>query len=183
VTQRLEKPSRHREAQQHRVVYHRVSYAPERDEHSGVPYTPHRVLRASPRFFWVHADCVTREDWTREPPEEIRTYQLDRPALDAGEEVHRAREWGTWVLTPLPPAIEEHGYWVDYLDATAQRSGGTSDCLTALGLTLPCTAAEVTSVYRQLARTAHPDSGGTHEAFLTLPGHYEAALQLRGARG
>jgi hypothetical protein len=59
VTQRLAKPSRHREAQQHRVVSHRVSYAPERDEHSGMPYMLHRVLRASPRFFWAHADCVT----------------------------------------------------------------------------------------------------------------------------
>ena len=82
------------------------------------------------------------------------------------------------MLIPLPPAIEEHGYGLDYLDATAQRSGGTPDCLTALGRTLPCTAAEVTSAYRQLARTAYPDRGGTHEAFLTLPGHYEAALQL-----
>lgn len=52
------------------------------------------------------------------------------------------------------------------------------DCLTALGLELPCTEEEVLVAYRGLAKEAHPDRGGDLEQFLRLQRYFEQALKL-----
>jgi hypothetical protein len=57
-----------------------------------------------------------------------------------------------------------------------QRTTTTLPCLRALGLTWPCTAAEVTRAYRTLAKVAHPDTGGTTGDFQALQEAYEEAL-------
>lgn len=39
------------------------------------------------------------------------------------------------------------------------------------------TASEVKARFRELARTAHPDTGGTHEGFLALTAARDRALE------
>jgi hypothetical protein len=51
-------------------------------------------------------------------------------------------------------------------------------CLDALGLTFPCSTAEVTAAYRRKVKDLHPDRGGQIQDFLRLQRHFEQALQL-----
>ena len=51
-------------------------------------------------------------------------------------------------------------------------------CLVVLGLSWPCTVAEVKEAYRRLVKRAHPDGGGSHDEFLALQEAYEQALKL-----
>jgi curved DNA-binding protein CbpA len=65
-----------------------------------------------------------------------------------------------------------------------QRSTGPSPlqpapaCVTLLGLAWPCTQQDVKQAFRSQAKTAHPDAGGSNEAFQTLYKAYQEALAL-----
>jgi hypothetical protein len=61
----------------------------------------------------------------------------------------------------------------------ARQSSATAvpDCFRALGLAWPCTEDDVKHAYRTLAYAAHPDAGGTAEAFHLLTDAYEEALK------
>ena len=48
--------------------------------------------------------------------------------------------------------------------------------LAALGLPSSATKADIKRAYKRLARKAHPDGGGSHEAFLKLNEAYEQAM-------
>lgn len=50
------------------------------------------------------------------------------------------------------------------------------DGLGELGLSRNATRRQIKQTYKRLARKAHPDGGGSHEAFLKLQKAYEAAL-------
>lgn len=54
----------------------------------------------------------------------------------------------------------------------------TPDCLKQLGLSMPCTVAEVKQAYRSRAKAVHPDYGGSDEAFRRLRAAYADALQI-----
>jgi hypothetical protein len=54
----------------------------------------------------------------------------------------------------------------------------TPPCIHALGLTLPCTADEVLSAYRQKVKLLHPDRGGNRQDFQRLQQHFEQAMDL-----
>jgi hypothetical protein len=47
--------------------------------------------------------------------------------------------------------------------------------LAALGLRWPCTVAEVKAAYRERVKVAHPDCGGSAEAFISLTERYKLA--------
>lgn len=70
------------------------------------------------------------------------------------------------------------------LHPSGQAPTGTSHarpipaCLTLLGLTWPCTGQEVKQAFRLQAKTAHPDAGGSNEAFQALHKAYQEALAL-----
>jgi hypothetical protein len=51
-------------------------------------------------------------------------------------------------------------------------------CLKALDLSLPCSEADVTAAYRDMAKTLHPDRGGNLQKFLQLQRNFEQALRL-----
>ena len=64
----------------------------------------------------------------------------------------------------------------------ARRAPSTPACLRLLGLSLPCSQADVRRAFRQQAFDAHPDrSSGTHGAFVALQQAYEDALGLLAA--
>ena len=78
----------------------------------------------------------------------------------------------------------ERDAWVSwYFEAALARDGqplrgGQEACFTTLGLTWPCTAADVKRAYRQKAHEVHPDKGGNATAFQALQDAYEEALGL-----
>jgi hypothetical protein len=49
--------------------------------------------------------------------------------------------------------------------------------LLLLGLAPPYTDQDVKQAYKRLARTAHPDAGGSHEQFIKLQTAYDTALR------
>jgi len=51
-------------------------------------------------------------------------------------------------------------------------------CITALGLSLPCTEDDVLAAYRKRVKRLHPDRGGSRQEFLRLQQHFEQAIAL-----
>lgn len=54
----------------------------------------------------------------------------------------------------------------------------TPPCISALGLSWPCTERQIKEAYRKLAEKNHPDLGGNRQKFLNLQTHFEQALRL-----
>jgi hypothetical protein len=54
----------------------------------------------------------------------------------------------------------------------------TPRCILALGLTMPCTSAEILAAYRRKVKTMHPDVGGDRREFLRLQAHFEQAMSF-----
>ena len=67
---------------------------------------------------------------------------------------------------------------VPYQERVVQYGGLSPACFGLLGLSFPCTVAEVKAAYRKLAKCVHPDRGGSHDEFLALQVAYEQALHL-----
>jgi VanZ family protein len=65
----------------------------------------------------------------------------------------------------------------DATAATLSASDGRPEFIVRLGLLLPCTPADVESAYRDRAKSAHPDAGGSSAEFTQLQADYEAALE------
>lgn len=54
-------------------------------------------------------------------------------------------------------------------------------CFVALGFTQrPESIEQIAAQFRKTAKTAHPDAGGTNEAFISLEENYKAAMALIG---
>ena len=75
-------------------------------------------------------------------------------------------------------AVREMFFTVPYRERVVQYGGLLPACFSLLGLSFPCTVAEVKAAYRDLAKRAHPDRGGSHGEFLELQAAYEQALHL-----
>ena len=58
----------------------------------------------------------------------------------------------------------------------------TPRCMQALGLTMPCTEADVLAAYRRKVKSLHPDLGGDQREFLRLQTHFEQAMALVAQR-
>jgi hypothetical protein len=52
----------------------------------------------------------------------------------------------------------------------------TPRCILALGLTMPCTQAEILAAYRRKVKELHPDRGGDRRRFLRLQAQFEQAM-------
>jgi hypothetical protein len=181
LQQRRERPSSQTQSQVSRLVYCLRHYrGAEACHEPGITYTPHRVLRESGRFFWVNSEPLEYEGWSIAYPEHLTTHRLDRVELERGEHSWSRVTHAWWVLRVPPLAIaEEHGRWFVGAPGTARpQRTSAAPCLTRLGLTSPCTRADVTTAYHRLARMLHPDVGGSHDAFVALRTSYEAALRL-----
>jgi hypothetical protein len=58
----------------------------------------------------------------------------------------------------------------------------TPRCILALGLTMPCTQADILAAYRRKVKCLHPDLGGDQREFLRLQAHFEQAMALVAER-
>jgi DnaJ-like protein len=98
-----------------------------------------------------------------------QTMKLRRDKLEAKGEIY----WcdGTWCICFY---TEEKKLQIE----AGQRTYNIPECLRALGLDREATVEDVKRSYHELALKQHPDSGGSHEAFLALKKNYENALHL-----
>jgi len=62
-------------------------------------------------------------------------------------------------------------------DLPAWAREPTPPCLTALGLTMPCTQQELLAAYRAQVKKLHPDRGGDRRRFHRLQRNFEQAQQ------
>ena len=54
----------------------------------------------------------------------------------------------------------------------------TPPCIVALGLSMPCSEADVMRAYRERVKQLHPDRGGDMREFLRLQSHFEQAVHF-----
>jgi DnaJ domain len=117
---------------------------------------PHRIIKKTLKRVFVHPHPYGNEK-PRRP-----LIVLDRFELEGkGHASNPARRITFYVK---PPDEQQH----------------IPRCLEILGLQQPCTVAEVKRAFRRLAKDAHPDRGGTKEAFIAIRRAYEEVLVLLG---
>jgi hypothetical protein len=91
-----------------------------------------------------------------------------------------ARAWSN-VLAGQEPWPSKRAPEADEAVRAAKRVAAPTVWQT-LGLTPKATTPEIKRAYRQRALAAHPDRGGSDEAFRKLQSAYEAALERRATR-
>jgi hypothetical protein len=130
---------------------------------------PHRIMRRTRKFVFVEQQPYSPGELTgswfdRESP----TFRLDRLMLE--------KEGYAFVpATTYVEDAEEIFFNNEYTKASGEVR---IKCIEALNLSWPCTEAEVKGAYRRLAKTAHPDGGGSQDMFLALQEAYVQALQF-----
>jgi hypothetical protein len=134
----------------------------------------YRVVKTTERFVYVYSRSCgivtpTPDGLKLNPHKEIAgegSHRIPRAELEReGQYMIKGKWWEVYYLEPEFPVIK------------------APDCIAALGLTVPCAVDEIKRAYRQLAKNAHPDSGGTAPQFLALQQNYEQALRwVEGVR-
>lgn len=136
------------------------------DEYDGrLHSSPHRIVKRTARRVYVERDRYQPDAHQCPDTYDVQMITLDRVTLErnGGAWSQSSREY--YATTPVderPPVT------------------AAPPCLTALGLPLDCTAADVRRVYRRQARELHPDAGGDPQAFIALQRVYEQALATVG---
>jgi hypothetical protein len=131
---------------------------------------PHRVAKRTRKYVYVEQRLYEPErlagGWLdRDAP----TFRLDRAMLE--QKGH--------AFVPVTADVDDPLFFaVPYRERVVQYGGLLPTCFSLLGLSFPCTVAEVKAAYRKLAKRTHPDHGGGHGEFLKLQAAYEQALHL-----
>jgi hypothetical protein len=130
---------------------------------------PHRVMRKTRKFVFVEQQPYSPGELTgswfdRESP----TFRLDRWML----------EKEGYAFVPATTYVEDAEEIFFNNEYTKPSGEVRIKCIQELNLSWPCTEAEVKVAYRRLAKSAHPDGGGSQEMFLALQESYVQALQF-----
>lgn len=96
-------------------------------------------------------------------------------AIEAEATAKRMRERDAENRRRFGPGINIGGTWLRIYDPAGAQA------LAELGLTLGATPEDVARAFREKAKQAHPDAGGTNEAFAALNTTKERALRAVGA--
>lgn len=97
--------------------------------------------------------------------------QLNRETMETkGKQYHTRFHEYFYAEKPKPESKDWN--W------TGSKPVFNGDALATLGLSLPCTQADVRRAYKRLAKTAHPDAGGSHQAFIKLKQAHDSALRF-----
>jgi hypothetical protein len=146
-------------------------YRDVRDRTTGEYHSvPHRVAKRTRKCVYVEQRSYEPEhlagSWQdRDAP----TFRLDRAMLEQ-------KGYG---FVPVTADVDDPLFFaVPYQERVVQYGGLSPACFSLLALSFPCTVAEVKAAYRDLAKRAHPDQGGSHDRFLKLQAAYEQALHL-----
>ena len=129
----------------------------------------HRIAKKTRQYIYVEQRPydpvqVTGSWLDHNPP----TFRLSRAMLE--------REG--YALTPVTEIDDPLFFTTPYQERLVQVTDPSPACLMLLGLSIPCTIAEVKAAYRKRVKQFHPDHGGSHEEFLGLQAAYEEALRL-----
>jgi hypothetical protein len=146
-------------------------YRDVRDESTGEWRSePHRVAKRTHKYVYVEQRPYEPERLTGSWPDRgVPTFRLDRAMLE---------EKG-YAFVPVTADVDDPLFFtMPYRERVVQYGGLLPACFSLLGLSFPCTVAEVRAAYRDLAKRAHPDRGGSHGEFLELRAAYEQALHL-----
>jgi hypothetical protein len=177
-------------AAKHALQYHRALRARERGK-------PARGAPAAQEFLYRDVEDTCTGAWRSVPYRVQRktkatTYVERQPYdasavtgswVDSGAATFRlsreALERDGYAFVPITVDTEDPLFFTTPYDQRVTHPGRASPaCLAVLGLTFPCTIAQVRDAYRDRVRRAHPDHGGGHEAFIALQEAYEEASRL-----
>ncbi|MCW5777785.1 MAG: hypothetical protein KIS87_15220 [Phycisphaeraceae bacterium] len=118
------------------------------------------IIKKTPKRIFVSAAMRSTEKGNTV----LRTYSLDRAELESGKK----SRYG-WTLDPNPP-----------LGARTEGKRAVPGWADVLGLEMPTTLAAAKRAFRAAAKKAHPDHGGTPEAFRRIKEAFDAAAQHFG---
>lgn len=154
-------------------VYECHFYCSEYDgsEHDSI--TLYRIVKKTKKRIYVEAEPYCEEvrppcgDWQDYV---VKTFVLDRAEFEAeGKARRRKKPYETYYAGPAIYYAERR--------SKAHRP----ECFVCLGVPAGATVDEIRSAYRRLAREAHPDAGGSAEAFKGIQKWYEEANWLVNA--
>lgn len=131
---------------------------------------PHRVVRKTRKYVYVEQRRFDPERLTGTWLDyDVPTFRLSRERLE--------RE-GYDLVSVTADVDDPLFFTVPYQERAKLRGYLPTDCFSQLGLSPSCSISDVKAAYRRLAKSAHPDHGGSHEQFLALQAAYEEALRL-----
>lgn len=126
-------------------------------------YLPYRIIKITAA--WI---VVQRED---------TTFNLTRRKMESeGKQYHTRVHEYFYAEKPAPESKDWN--WAGSVSAWAMPNLFPVESLTILGLSLPCTRADVRRAYKRLAKKAHPDLGGSQQAFIKLKEAHDSALRF-----
>jgi len=131
---------------------------------------PHRIVKKTKKYVYVEQRRYDPEHLTGSwLDHDAPTFRLSRTML----------EQEGYAMTPVTADVEDPLFFTTpYQERVVQYAHQSLTCLRPLGLSFPCSIAEVKAAYRKLVKHAHPDQGGSHDEFLALQAAYERALHL-----
>lgn len=132
-------------------------------------FVPYRIVTITNQRIEVRHDGNTmahrqksKKDW--------QPLFLNRATMEtAGKQYHTRHH--EYFYATKPKSDPEHQYRVQSHVPTPTKA------MVALNLSPPFSKQDVYRAYRRLAFTAHPDTGGSHEAFIELQRARDAALR------
>jgi hypothetical protein len=131
---------------------------------------PHRVAKRTRKYVYVEQRPYEPERLAGSWPDRgAPTFRLDREML----------EQKGYAFVPVTADVDNPLFFaVPYRERVVQYGSLLPACFDLLGLSFPCSVVEVKAAYRELAKRAHPDRGGSHSEFLKLQAAYKQALHL-----
>lgn len=105
--------------------------------------------------------------------------QLNREAMERDGKQYHSRFHEYFYAVKPPPESKDWNWAGSKPSFVIPNFSG--DCLATLGLSTPYTKADVRRAYKRLAKTAHPDLGGSHQAFIKLKQAHDSALRFATA--
>lgn len=154
------------------TVYHGWRYWKTDDLESG------EVAGWNTRYIAYKIDKITPKRIAVYPPDiddVSQTVWLNRATMERdGKQYHTRFHEYFYAEKPAPESDDWN--WM------GSRPVVSGDALTTLGLSLPCTQTDVRRAYKRLAKSAHPDLGGSHTAFIKLKDAHDSALRFAVAK-
>lgn len=130
---------------------------------------PHRIVKKTRKYVYAEQQPYDPTQMTGSWLDyDTPTFRLNRTMLE--------REG--YALTPVTEIDDPLFFTTPYQERLVQFTAQSPASLKLLGLSLPCTLAEVKAAYRKRVKQTHPDHGGGQGEFLALQAAYEEALRL-----
>jgi hypothetical protein len=159
----------------------RYVYTAHESDYDGTRYVlTHPILkRTEKRVYVSEYYCDPKAIGTEHEPTfhhgpDDRTVVLDRAKLETdGYTFSHSRRWREMFYLHLEEALDPWEYRRRG-KAPASPDEGVIEALSVLDLAWPCSEREFRAAYRRMSKQAHPDCGGSAEAFVEVNDAYES---------